>query len=80
MTFDPMRGLTQEGPDTAEAVKIIALEFTLHHYGSGVQQELEMFPCGHTIARDPHGYCVYEAIITLHTSHGDRQVRGELRF
>jgi hypothetical protein len=70
-------GLTKEGPDMDSEVEIIALEFTLHHPSFGTQ-ELQMFPCKHTVKKMYGGQ--YEAIITLHTSAGDRQVRSWVYF
>lgn len=76
-------GFTKEGPDRSRENTIIAVEFTLRD-PSGVQQEIQMFPCSHTIDTEAYGRGPggreFEAIFTLHTSCGDQQVRGWVRL
>lgn len=67
--------------DMCRELRIIAVEFTLR--GAGAQQEVAMFPCDAVLiesqdAYGPVGARNFEAIFTLHTSHGDRQVRGQV--
>ena len=69
-------GLTKEGPDMNAESKVIAVEFTLRRHQDGVQQEVEMFACSHTVPAVYGCRVAYDAIFTLHTSHGDQQVRG----
>lgn len=65
--------------DMTRECRVIAVEFTLRN--SWMQQEVEMFSCDHRIPRDPSGRLEpVEAIFTLHTSHGDQQVRGWVQF
>ena len=68
--------LAREGPASDE-IRIIALELAVTPPDRR-EVELEMFPCRQTLPRGDY-YRPHQVRVTLHTSHGDVTLTGELR-
>jgi hypothetical protein len=75
MSLNDAPGFTREGP-SANEMRVIGVEFTATDI-NGVEHELEMFACTHTMIEDYRYPKRFR--ITLHTSIGDITVRAPLR-
>ena len=72
---------TREGPAQDE-VQIIGVELAAQPPQlNGAEVELDMFACRHTLPIYNDGYYQDTEIrVTLHTSRGDRTIRGYVRW